>query len=145
MTCRPCTHGRTHRVTTEGTLSGFQIFFLQPIIKDQPQKNELISISIVLLFIHPFFLGCLIHCLCVRFSKTIDSCLYFIRCPVIHSGKSYMTHTRNIGEKMFTHDFLNFTRLINMAVWCSGRKSVYCVYDMWCLKIVAFVLITILI
>ena len=27
---------QTHRVTTEGTLSGFQDFFLQPIIKDRP-------------------------------------------------------------------------------------------------------------
>ena len=29
-----CLH--THRVTTEGTLSGFQDFFPQPIIKDWP-------------------------------------------------------------------------------------------------------------
>ena len=37
------TDGRTHRqthtkVTTEGTLSGFQEFFLQPIIRDRPNK-----------------------------------------------------------------------------------------------------------
>ena len=31
------TDGQTHtKVTTEGTLSGFQEFFLQPIIKDRP-------------------------------------------------------------------------------------------------------------
>ena len=33
------THTYTHthtKVTTEGTLSGFQEFFLQPIIKDRP-------------------------------------------------------------------------------------------------------------
>ena len=29
------THRHTDRVTTEGSLSGFQIFFLQPIIKDR--------------------------------------------------------------------------------------------------------------
>ena len=34
----PCkqTDRHTYRVTTEGTLSGFQDFFLQPIIKDRP-------------------------------------------------------------------------------------------------------------
>ena len=32
------TDGQTHtKVTTEGTLSGFQEFFLQPIIKDRPK------------------------------------------------------------------------------------------------------------
>ena len=30
------TDTQTDRVTTEGTLSGFQDFFLQPIIKDRP-------------------------------------------------------------------------------------------------------------
>ena len=35
------TQRQTHtKVTTEGTLSGFQEFFLQPIIKDRP-KNKL--------------------------------------------------------------------------------------------------------
>ena len=33
------TDRQTHRVTTEGTLSGFQDFFLEPIIKDQPNKR----------------------------------------------------------------------------------------------------------
>ena len=34
------TDGQTHtKVTTEGTLSGFQEFFLQPIIKDRPNKQ----------------------------------------------------------------------------------------------------------
>ena len=33
------TDGRTHRVTTEGTFSGFQDFFLQPIIKDRPNNS----------------------------------------------------------------------------------------------------------
>ena len=32
------TDRRTHSVTTEGTLAGFQDFFLQPIIKDRPKK-----------------------------------------------------------------------------------------------------------
>ena len=32
------THTQTHRVTTVGTLSGFQDFFLQPIIKDRPNN-----------------------------------------------------------------------------------------------------------
>ena len=33
------TDGQTDtKVTTEGTLSGFQEFFLQPIIKDRPKK-----------------------------------------------------------------------------------------------------------
>ena len=37
------TDGQTHtKVTTEGTLSGFQEFFLQPIIKDRP-KNVFLS------------------------------------------------------------------------------------------------------
>ena len=32
------TDGQTHtKMTTEGTLSGFQEFFLQPIIKDRPK------------------------------------------------------------------------------------------------------------
>ena len=31
---RTHTHTQTHRVTTEDTLSGFQEFFLQPIIKE---------------------------------------------------------------------------------------------------------------
>ena len=34
---RAQTDTQTHRVTTEGTLSGFQDFFLQPIIKDRPK------------------------------------------------------------------------------------------------------------
>ena len=38
-----CSVARLHtdrhtKVTTEGTLSGFQEFFLQPIIKDMPKK-----------------------------------------------------------------------------------------------------------
>ena len=41
---RSRTDGQTHRqtdgVTTEGTLSGFQDFFLQPIIKDRPKKRR---------------------------------------------------------------------------------------------------------
>ena len=36
---RAQTHTRTDRVTTEGTLSGFQDFFLQPIIKDRPNYH----------------------------------------------------------------------------------------------------------
>ena len=32
------THRHTDRVTTEGTLSGFQDFILQPIIKDRPKN-----------------------------------------------------------------------------------------------------------
>ena len=42
VTCSPHTwthtrtHIHTHRVTTVGTLSGFQDVFLQPIIKDRP-------------------------------------------------------------------------------------------------------------
>ena len=44
VTCSPFTdgqtHRQTHRVTTEGTLLGFQDFFLQPIIKDRPNKNK---------------------------------------------------------------------------------------------------------
>ena len=36
---RSQTDRHTDRVTTEGTLSGFQDFFLQPIIKDRPNKN----------------------------------------------------------------------------------------------------------
>ena len=34
------TDGHTDRVTTVGNLSGFQEFFLQPIIKDRPKKLE---------------------------------------------------------------------------------------------------------
>ena len=34
--CSPRTDRRTDRVTTVGILSGFQDFFLQPIIKDWP-------------------------------------------------------------------------------------------------------------
>ena len=37
------TDGQTDRVTTEGTLSGFQDFFLQPIIKDRPNTNDTAS------------------------------------------------------------------------------------------------------
>ena len=37
---RERTDGQTHTVTTVGTLSGFQEFFLQPIIKDRPNKNK---------------------------------------------------------------------------------------------------------
>ena len=34
------THRQTHtKVTTVGTLSGFQDFFLQPVIKDWPNMN----------------------------------------------------------------------------------------------------------
>ena len=48
MTCSPRTDTQTdrqtdrqtHRVTTVGTLSGFQDFFLQPIIKDRPNKSK---------------------------------------------------------------------------------------------------------
>ena len=44
VTCSPRTHRhtdrQTHRVTTVGTLSGFQDFFLQPIIKDRPKNND---------------------------------------------------------------------------------------------------------
>ena len=36
---RAQTHRQTDRVTTEGTLSGFQGFFLQLIIKDRPNKQ----------------------------------------------------------------------------------------------------------
>ena len=35
------TDGQTDRVTTEGTLSGFQDFFLQPIIKDLPNNTDI--------------------------------------------------------------------------------------------------------
>ena len=36
------TDGQTHtKVTTEGTLSVFQEFFLQPIIKDRPNKVKM--------------------------------------------------------------------------------------------------------
>ena len=36
------TDGHTHtKVTTEGILSGFQEFFLQPIIKDRPKKHSI--------------------------------------------------------------------------------------------------------
>ena len=45
--CSPRTDGQTDRqthtkVTTEGTLSGFQEFFLQPIIKDRPNTPLLV-------------------------------------------------------------------------------------------------------
>ena len=44
MSCNPFkdrhTHTQTDRVTTEGTLSGFQDFFLQPIIKDRPNTGS---------------------------------------------------------------------------------------------------------
>ena len=37
---RPQTDTQTHtKVTTVGNLSGFQDFFLQPIIKDRPKKQ----------------------------------------------------------------------------------------------------------
>ena len=37
--CSPITDRQTHtKVTTVGTLSGFQEFFLQPIIKDRPNN-----------------------------------------------------------------------------------------------------------
>ena len=35
------TDRQTDRVTTVGTLSGFQDFFLQPIIKDRPNKQTM--------------------------------------------------------------------------------------------------------
>ena len=35
------TDRQTDRVTTEGTLSGFQDFFLQPIIKDRPNRQAI--------------------------------------------------------------------------------------------------------
>ena len=40
MTCSLFTDRHTDRVTIEGTLSGFQDFFLQPIIKDRPNMLE---------------------------------------------------------------------------------------------------------
>ena len=44
MLCSPVTDRQTDtqtdtKVTTEGTLSDFQDFFLQPIIKDRPNKG----------------------------------------------------------------------------------------------------------
>ena len=40
MPCSSRKNGDTHtKVTTEGTLSGFQEFFLQPIIKARPNKQ----------------------------------------------------------------------------------------------------------
>ena len=49
MLCSPVTDRQTDtKVTTEGTLSGFQEFFLQPIIKDRP-NNENPSQKLVLL------------------------------------------------------------------------------------------------
>ena len=44
LLCSPRIDGQTHththtKVTTVGTLSGFQEFFLQPIIKDRPNKG----------------------------------------------------------------------------------------------------------
>merc|ERR1711923_411027 len=42
---RERTDGQTHtKVTTEGTLSGFQEFFLQPIIKDRPNIQKSVKI-----------------------------------------------------------------------------------------------------
>ena len=38
---RSQTDRHTDRVTTEGTLSGFQDFFLQPIIKDRPKTPKI--------------------------------------------------------------------------------------------------------
>ena len=53
---REHTDRQTHRVTTEGTLSGFQDFFLQPIIKDRP-KNYFFCFSkfSFLRFLQTFF------------------------------------------------------------------------------------------
>ena len=40
MPCSPRTDAQTDtKVTTVGTLSGFQDFFLRPIIKDRPKKT----------------------------------------------------------------------------------------------------------
>ena len=46
------TDGHTDRVTTVGTLSGFQDFFLQPIINDRPntRKSSLIYYCV---YVHP--------------------------------------------------------------------------------------------
>ena len=44
---RTHTHTQTHRVTTEDTLSGFQEFFLQPIIKERSNKTSFICIMII--------------------------------------------------------------------------------------------------
>ena len=42
--CSPHTDTQTDtKVNTEGTLSGFQDFFLQPIIKDRPNKQAVVS------------------------------------------------------------------------------------------------------
>ena len=38
--CSPFTDGQTDRVTTEGTISGFQDFFLKPFIKDWPNLGS---------------------------------------------------------------------------------------------------------
>ena len=50
MTCSPSTDRQTDtqthtKVISEGTLSGFQDFFLQPIIKDRPNKPLYIIIN----------------------------------------------------------------------------------------------------
>ena len=40
----PVAHGHTDtKVNTEGTLSGFQDFFLQPIIKDRPNSMIIVE------------------------------------------------------------------------------------------------------
>ena len=53
--CSPRTDAQTDRqthrqtdtkVNTEGTLSGFQDFSLQPIIKDRPKKKQLKTVSV---------------------------------------------------------------------------------------------------
>ena len=51
------TDTQTDRVTTEGTLSGFQDFFLQPIIKDRPNNKP----STALMSSHMLPLTFLIH------------------------------------------------------------------------------------
>ena len=54
---RSQTDRHTDRVTTEGTLSGFQDFFLQPIIKDRPNNKP----STALMSSHMLPLTFLIH------------------------------------------------------------------------------------
>ena len=61
MLCSPRTDGQTDtqtqtNVTTVGTLSGFQEFFLQPIIKDRPNMRDVCCLLHTLILLHILFL-----------------------------------------------------------------------------------------
>ena len=66
---RAQTDGWTHRLPTEGTISGFQDFFLQPIIKDRPNCTAYLLSQVAQTFVTSFMMLQDVHKMTLKSAK----------------------------------------------------------------------------